>query len=634
MLSPHEILKRYWGYNTFRSSQLEVIHSILEGKDTLVLMPTGGGKSLCFQVPSMMMEGICIVISPLIALMSDQVNNLKSKQIRAIAISSAMTPREVDIALDNCIYGDYKFLYLSPERLENEVVRNRLQKMNINIIAVDESHCISEWGYDFRPSYLKIAQIRSLTQAAVIALTASATEKVVEDIQEKLQFKSRNVIKSSFYRDELSYVVLKHEDKDTKLLHVLNKVKGSAIVYCNTRKETKRLHLMLKEHGISSHYYHAGLDILDRDSKQKQWLMNHVRVMVATNAFGMGIDKADVRLVVHNFLPYSLEAYYQEVGRAGRDQKLAYAIMITNRFDADEMNKKIEDHFPEINEIRTVYQQLANHFGLATGSGQFSEFPFEINEFCEKYSLNYLKTYNILKLLEKEDILKLSPSVNQPSRIYFKISNIELYQFQIANKKYDILLKILLRSYASLFDTYVKIQESIIAKRAQINTQEVKDLLSKLHQMDIIDYIPQNSHPKILFLKERIDTKRLIISKETLEKRKNIEKQKSKSVIQFINNNHICRSSFIQSYFGEKNPKKCGKCDVCLDINKLNVSNDEFENITSSIKKTLINQALTVDELIMKIVDFREDKMIEVLQFLSDNGHIAFNEHQQLYWKS
>ena len=502
MLSPKEILKQYWGYDSFRSKQEDAIHSILDAKDTLTLLPTGGGKSICFQVPALMMEGICVVISPLIALMNDQVTALKAKNIRALAITSGMSFSELDIALDNCIYGNYKFLYLSPERLESDMVQQRLKKMNINLLAVDEAHCISEWGYNFRPSYLKIAEIREITTAPIIALTATATPLVVKDIQEKLKFDNENVISTSFYRDELSYVVLKQDDKDSKLIQILNRVKGTSIIYCRTRKETKRIHLLLSEYGITSHYYHAGLDVLERASKQKQWQLNHVRVMVATNAFGMGIDKNDVRLVIHNHLPFSLEAYFQEAGRAGRDRKLAYSILLYNDLDIHNLKKQINDHYPEIEIVRNVYQQIANFLGIAIGDGKHQEFPFHINEFCERYNLNQLQTYNALKLLEKEDYIKLSEAIHQPSRLFIKVTHTELYQFQIANKQYDILLKILLRSYGSLFDNFTKIQENIIAKRAQLSTQEVKDFLTKLKQMDILDYIPQNSNPKLLMLKK------------------------------------------------------------------------------------------------------------------------------------
>ena len=632
MLSPQEILKQYWGYDSFRSKQEDAIHSILDAKDTLTLLPTGGGKSICFQVPALMMEGICIVISPLIALMNDQVTALKAKNIRALAITSGMSFSELDIALDNCIYGNYKFLYLSPERLESDMVQQRLKKMNINLLAVDEAHCISEWGYNFRPSYLKIAKIREITSAPIIALTATATPLVVKDIQEKLKFDNENVISTSFYRDELSYVVLKQDDKDSKLIQILNRVKGTSIIYCSTRKETRRIHLLLSEYGITSHYFHAGQDVLERASKQKQWQLNHVRVMVATNAFGMGIDKNDVRLVIHNHLPFSLEAYFQEAGRAGRDRKLAYSILLYNDLDIDNLKKQINDHYPEIEIVRNVYQQIANYLGIAIGDGKHQEFPFHINEFCERYNLNQLQTYNALKLLEKEDYIKLSEAIHQPSRLFIKVTHTELYQFQIANKQYDILLKILLRSYGSLFDNFTKIQENIIAKRAQLSTQEVKDFLTNLKQMDILDYIPQNSNPKLLMLKTRIDTKYISLSKETLESRKAIEEAKAASVIQYASNQYQCRSHILQNYFGEKDNKRCGKCDVCLERNKLKINDQEFEDIMLAIQNLISQNPMHVDDIIMAIVEYREDKMITILQFLSDNGQIAMNDEQKLYW--
>ena len=632
MLSPQEILKQYWGYDSFRSKQEDAIHSILDAKDTLTLLPTGGGKSICFQVPALMMEGICIVISPLIALMNDQVTALKAKNIRALAITSGMSFSELDIALDNCIYGNYKFLYLSPERLESDMVQQRLKKMNINLLAVDEAHCISEWGYNFRPSYLKIAEIREITTAPIIALTATATPLVVKDIQEKLKFDNENVISTSFYRDELSYVVLKQDDKDSKLIQILNRVKGTSIIYCRTRKETKRIHLLLSEYGITSHYYHAGLDVLERASKQKQWQLNHVRVMVATNAFGMGIDKNDVRLVIHNHLPFSLEAYFQEAGRAGRDRKLAYSILLYNDLDIHNLKKQINDHYPEIEIVRNVYQQIANFLGIAIGDGKHQEFPFHINEFCERYNLNQLQTYNALKLLEKEDYIKLSEAIHQPSRLFIKVTHTELYQFQIANKQYDILLKILLRSYGSLFDNFTKIQENIIAKRAQLSTQEVKDFLTNLKQMDILDYIPQNSNPKLLMLKTRVDSKYISLSKETLETRKANEEAKAASVIQYASNQYQCRSHVLQNYFGEKDNKRCGKCDVCLERNKLKINDQEFEAIMLAIQNLISQNPMHVDDIIMAIVEYREDKMVTVLQFLSDNGQIAMNDEQKLYW--
>lgn len=632
MLSPQQILTKYWGFSSFRSLQEEVILSVLGGKDTLALMPTGGGKSICYQVPGLMQEGLCLVVSPLISLIKDQVFSLQTKGIKAMALTSGMTLSEVDIALDNCIYGSYKFLYLSPERLQNPMVQERLKKMKISLIAVDEAHCISEWGYDFRPAYLKIAEIRSYIDAPIIGLTATATPDVVDDIQEKLLFAEKCVMRKSFLRDKLSYVVLQQEDKDGKLLRVLNKVKGSAIVYCATRKETKRVYKLLEEHGISAHFYHGGLDVADRDSKQKQWKQNHVRVMVATNAFGMGIDKSNVRLVIHMHLPFSPESYFQEAGRAGRDEKMAYAILLTNNFDARELQRHITEHYPKLEEIRNVYQQLSNHFGLAIGATQSEHFEFHIQEFCDKYKVPQLKTYNTLKLLEREGYLKLTDAVNQPARIHIKVGHGELYQFQIANAIYDRLLKTILRSYADVFESFVKIQESIIAKRSGHNTQEVKYYLQKLHNMNLLEYLPQNSTPKIYFTSSRLDAKSLPISQETLVKRKAIEEAKAAAMVAYVTNKYRCRSSFLLDYFGEENKVRCGICDVCLERNKLELSDSEFENIAQSIKEKINKNPLTTDEVILQIVEYREDKMIHVIQFLHDNGHIELTSDEKLIW--
>lgn len=632
MLSPQEILTKYWGFGSFRPLQQEVITSVLEGKDTLALMPTAGGKSICYQVPALMQEGLCLVVSPLIALIKDQVNNLEEKGIKAMALTSGMSFSEVDIALDNCIYGDYKFLYLSPERLQNEMVQTRLQKMKINLIAVDEAHCISEWGYDFRPAYLKIAEIRSFLDAQVLALTATATPDVVDDIQEKLCFTEKHVMRKSFLREKLSYVVLKQEDKDAKLIRILQKVKGSSIVYCATRKETKRIYLLLQEHNISAHFYNGGLDVSDREKKQKEWQKNHVRVMVATNAFGMGIDKPSVRLVVHMYLPSSLEAYFQEAGRAGRDGKMAYAILLNNKLDSLALKKQITEHFPSLKEIRNTYQQLANHFGLAIGSLPPDGYAFYIQEFCEKYKLQQLKTFNTLKLLEREGYIKLTDAFKQPSKIHLRVNHSELYQFQIANGIYDRLLKTILRSYSQVFDSFSNIQESIIAKRSGHTTEEVKYYLQKLHNINLLEYIAQNNTPKIYFTIARADAKSLPIAHNTLVKRKNIEENKATEIIHYVTNQYRCRSSFLLHYFGEENELHCGICDVCLERNKLSVNDLEFEKIAQSIKELIAQQALSAHDIILKLIDFREDKLLHVIQFLHDNGQIKMVDDEKLLW--
>ena len=633
MQSPLQTLQQYWGFNSFRNQQEAIINDVLNGKDTLALLPTGGGKSICFQIPALMQEGICIVISPLIALMKDQVHSLQERGIKSIALTSEMTLSEMDICLDNCIYGKTKFLYVSPERLENKMVQERLKKMNVNLIAVDEAHCISEWGYDFRPSYLKISKIRTLHDAPILALTATATPIVVRDIQEKLSFKKENVKKSSFLRPKLSYVVLNQNDKDGKLLQILQKIKGSSIVYCNSRRETKRVYKLLKEYSITSHFYHGGLDIKERELKQKQWQQNHVRVMVATSAFGMGIDKPNVRLVIHMQIPYSLEAYFQEAGRAGRDEKMAYAILLINDFDVKQISEYVVQSFPSLKEIKKVYQHVADYLQLAIGSAEGEGFDFHLQDFCERYELGQVKTYNALKLLEKEGFIKLTDAVNQPSRIYFKMKHSELYHFQINNPVYDRLIKILLRSYTDLFNSFVKIQESIIAKRMGSSKKEVKQYLEKLHSFEIIEYIPQNSNPKLFFNVARHDAKDLTFSSIKLAERNGVIEEKISIIIQYAQNMYKCRASFLMQYFGESNNVRCGICDVCLERNNLEMSDYEFEKIASIIEQLLTESAKSADEIILSIIKYREDKIIKVLQFLYENEQIERRDNNKFSWK-
>ena len=629
MFNAKQILIKYWGHTNFRPMQEEIIQSVLATKDTLALLPTGGGKSVCFQIPCLMQAGICIVISPLISLMKDQVEHLKSKGIKSVAITSGMSKNEVDVALGNCIYGNYKFLYLSPERLQNKMVQERIRQMNVNLITVDEAHCISEWGYDFRPSYLHIAEIREvIPDVPILALTATATADIIDDIQDKLLFSEKHLLQSSFVREYLSYVVINTENKKTKLVKILNHFKSSAIVYVGSRKETKEITQLLRTHNISSDYYHAGLDMDIRNQKQEKWTHNEIRVMVATNAFGMGIDKENVRVVVHINTPTSLEAYFQEAGRAGRDGKLAYAILLTNKSDVIDLNRFILSQFPSVQEIRDCYQKIADYFHIAVDTAEGESFEFDINDFCERYNLKTYKTYNILKYLEKEEFIKLTDSIHSPSKLHFIVDNTELYRFQVANVHYDSFIKLLLRSYSGLFENYVTINEQTLSSRFNSPPTQVVDLLEKLQQLEILKYLPRTNAPKLIFTKNRAEASTIRISEEILEKRKQLKKQKMESIIAYSENITICRTQQLLNYFGEENNYKCGKCDVCVERNKLDISDLEFEKIKKYLQNILSEKEMISSEIVNTITDVREEKIIKVLQWLIDNGQIKLMENK------
>lgn len=614
---------KYWGFSSFRPLQEDIITSVIEGNDTLALLPTGGGKSICFQVPAMAMEGICIVISPLIALMKDQVQNLKKRDISAIAIYSGMTYKEIDIALDNCIYGKTKFLYVSPERLTTDIFKARFEKMNVSMIAVDEAHCISQWGYDFRPPYLQIAELKQTKPTTpFIALTATATPEVVIDIQEKLEFKNQKVFQKSFSRPNLAYVVLYEEDKLNRLIKIVNKVAGSGVVYVRNRRRTKEIADFLLKSGVSADYYHAGLNNQQRDAKQQHWISNHTRIIVATNAFGMGIDKPDVRFVVHMDLADSLEAYFQEAGRAGRDEKKAYAIQLYSNNDVLEFEQQLQRSFPEIKQITQVYTALGNFFQLAVGSGQNETFDFNIAEFSERYSYKPLLVYNAFKFLETEGYISLSEAIHQPSRLLFVVSNEDLYRFQIANKKFDNFIKFLLRSYSGLFENYTNINEQQLAQRLKTTPEIVTQYLKKLHELNIIEFLPSSNTPKITYLTERLSDKNIRISKKHYDFRKKVAYDKMKGMLNYVTHTSKCRSQLLLSYFGEMDSKRCGVCDICLERNKLELSNMEFEQVSDQLKSLLSNNELTLTEAVNAIQNTKEDKTLKVLEWLIENGKI------------
>ena len=630
----HQILLKYWGHNTFRPLQEDIINSALEGKDTLALLPTGGGKSICFQIPVMAKEGVCIVVSPLIALMKDQVENLTKRNIKAVAIYSGMTRREIDITLDNCVYGNIKFLYISPERIETEIFKVRFEKMNVNFIAIDEAHCISQWGYDFRPSYLNIAHLRETKpDVPFIALTATATPEVVIDIQKHLQFKKENALQKSFERKNLAYTVLNEEGKLNRILKVLQNVPGSSVIYVRSRKKTKEIALFLIRNGISADFYHAGLSNEERTLKQSNWIHNITRVIVSTNAFGMGIDKPDVRSVIHVDLPDSLEAYFQEAGRGGRDEAKAYAVLLFEKADRIELEQRIVNSFPEIDVIKKVYQSLANFFQIPIGSALNESYSLNIIDFSQQYNLQVFTVYNCLKFLEKEGYLILSESNHNASRVKIEIKKDDLYEFQVKKPKFDLFLKTILRSYTGLFENFVKIDEFEIAKRMRTTKDKVVKALQYLNQLEVISYLEQTNQPQLTYLTERLDIKNVKISAKNYHERKETAIKKMESVIYFATAKHKCRSEILLNYFGEKDIFRCGVCDVCIERNKLDLSDAEFSAVSDQVKKIVQKEKLPITEVINKIDVVRDDKIIKVIQWLMENDKLISNDKNLLEWR-
>lgn len=619
-----DVLIKYWGHTQFRLKQKEIINQVIDKKDILALLPTGGGKSICYQVPTLMQEGVCLVISPLIALMDDQVRFLKSKGIKSIAITSGMHYNEIDTALTNCIYGGVKFLYLSPERLQNELVQTRIKEMKINLITVDEAHCISEWGHNFRPAYRHISEIREIIpEVPILALTATATTSVIDDIQNNLEFKEHNLIQSTFIRENLSYVVDNIESKKLRLLKLVEKIKSPVIVYVGSRKAAKEITEFLISNNYSANYYHGGLTAKIRTERQGSWTKNQTRIMVATNAFGMGIDKGDVKLVVHMELPSTIEAYFQEAGRSGRNGEQAYAFLLANKTDIKKQKDLLKLRYPTINEIKQVYQKLANYLQLAENILPMEPLPFDIVDFSERYKISNLKTYNILKYLEKEEHLKLSDAVHSPSKLMVIISNSDLYKFQIANQYYDSFIKLLLRSYANLFNNYVVINETEIARRFNISDSEVKRLLNKLMQLEILRYLPKNNNGQITYLKERKDIDFLYLDEKKWEDRKQYEEEKLIKISNYITEKKECRSKLLLHYFGEEESKKCGKCDFCIYEKRKKIKEVEYQKITNKLADILQNKELTIEEICIALPSINEQQLINIIQFLFDNDKIG-----------
>ena len=623
----HEILKQYWGYDSFRGIQEEIIKSIGEGRDTLGLMPTGGGKSITFQVPALAKDGLCIVITPLIALMKDQVQNLRQRGIKAVAIYSGMTRQEILIALENCIFGNYKFLYISPERLDTEIFKQKLRAMKVNMITVDESHCISQWGYDFRPAYLKIADIRELLPGVpLLALTATATPDVVQDIQSRLKFREKNVFRMSFERKNLAYIVRKTDNKTAELLHILRRMPGSAIIYVRSRRRTKETTELLTHEGITADFYHAGLDNAVKDIRQKRWQDGECRVMVATNAFGMGIDKPDVRLVIHLDLPDSPEAYFQEAGRAGRDGEKAYAVILYSKSDKVTLHKRIPDTFPDKDYIKKVYEHLQYYYQMAMGDGLGCTKEFNLEEFCRKFKHFPVPADSALKILTQAGYIEYTDEQDNASRIIFTIRRDELYKLREMGNETEALVQTILRSYTGLFTDYAYISETALSLRTGLTRQQIYNVLMSLSKRRIIDYIPRKKTPYIIYTRERVELNHLHISPAVYEERKERYEARIRAMVDYVTSETACRSRMLLRYFGEKNENNCGQCDVCLSGHAAHeLPTDTFEKLKKELLTILQEQVLTPAEVAEK-TEADRDLLSHAIQYLLEEGEIKIKD--------
>jgi ATP-dependent DNA helicase RecQ len=628
-----ETLARYWGFTSFRPLQEEIIESVVSGKDVVGLLPTGGGKSVTYQVPPVAAEGLCLVITPLIALMKDQVARLKTMNIKAMAIHSGMTREEVEISLDNCLYGDYRLLYVSPERLQTPLFRARLPRFNFTLVAIDEAHCISQWGYDFRPSYLNIAEIRDLMSEEVpfLALTATATPRVVDDIISRLRMKDPKVLRTSFRRSNITYIVREIEDKSAYVLQSLKKEQGSGIIYVSSRKRSKEVAELLVSNQIKADFYHAGLPQELRDRKQTSWSTGVTRVIVATNAFGMGIDKADVRFVIHWDCPDSIEAYYQESGRAGRDGKPSFAVLLWSQDEKKKLADSVRIKFPPVEKIKDVYDALGNFYQLPVGSGKNSVYDFDLWKFVTAFRFSVTETYNSLSFLQKEGYLEFTDEINNPSRVHFIVSRDDLYKFQVANEEYDRFIKLLLRTYSGMFSEFVPVNEETLASRSGLTREAIYQYLLRLSSQGIIHFIPGKKSPLVIFTEERLGRSHLRISPEIYLKVKENYIERVEKITEYADSKTRCRPAFLTGYFGEETGR-CGLCDTCQERNELELSKYEFDIIIDKIKELVGENPLRPEELEAQM-ELPREKSIRVIRWLLDHEKLVYDEDHRLEWK-
>lgn len=627
MVSKEQILQQYWGYSTFKGEQAAIIDSILYKKDTVALLPTGGGKSICFQVPALMQDGICLVVSPLIALMKDQVENLQRRKIAAAALVSGMSYYELNKTLKKAVQEEYKFLYLSPERLESSLFQEYLAQLNVSLIAIDEAHCISQWGYDFRPSYLKITALRAaLPNTTFVALTASATPLVQKDIVEKLQLKQPAVFQQSFEKPNLSYSVFTVDSSINKAIQVLQNVAGSSIIYCSSRKETKRIALLLQQHGFSADFYHAGLTQADRSIKQKAWIENKIRIIVCTNAFGMGIDKPDVRTVIHLSLPDCLENYYQEAGRAGRDGKKAYAVLLNEPTDIAALQLLPQTKFPSFEIIKQVYQALADYLQIPVGIGEGNYYDFNLIEFCNNFKLDFHLVISVLKILEQQGHIAFTENIFLPSQVEFTTDKYTVNNVEQVYPHLDATMKALLRTYEGIFEHRVSINEKLLAKVAKLPYDKIYADLKVLHGYGIIEYLPQKETPQIYFLNNRAAAQHLFLNTEQYNKRKELYVDRLATMIKYIQLQTNCRSSFIANYFGDNHVKACGVCDNCLAKKSSDLTEEEFKKIQTTILASIEKKEIKIQDLLNQHKVFKKEKLQKVLEFLQQEKIIYLDD--------